>query len=657
MRKKVTIFMLAVLCAVCLTVPAKAEDSSPDFDQYLEQEFIETMESDYMSMHYQIRDYRALGIEKPEPVYGAADLDSFREAAEAYDETLKELRSFNYEKLSRTQQVDYDALEFYFECARDLNKYPMVYDYFNPSYGEIDDILTNFTEFIFYEKQDIDDYLAVLKSVPDYLEEALEVTRIQAKSGFFLNDDMLDDAEEMIRNYTAKKENNELIVLFDKNMDSLPFISAAEKAAYKKRNREIVLSDVIPSYDHVFAELEKLRGSRNFEGGLYNYKNGGKEYYRVLARSKTSSTMPIEDQIEMLGEYLMDLIDEYEELYLAHPDIDDRFIDDVVKFRKPEEIIEYHRKHLENYPAGPEVQYRVDFLDESLANNSVVGYYMIPPVDDLVNNAIKINPHQADDYNELFSTLAHEGFPGHLYQNTWYMAQNPAKIRAADTLIGYSEGWGMYAESCAWEYAGLDEDVQKLHQIWLGLSYAEEAMVDLAVNGLGWDEDDLANYVYNLGMNSDYVVELIDYVIARPGMILPYGCGLMRFWNLRKEAMEKLGDRFDLLAFNTVLLSGGPRTFEAVEKDVDQYIQETLNGKKEQGSEAKPESGTSGSDKPSAKPASPSSTPQALEPSETGRPQAKSTKLPFVIGTDVFVLAAIGAWFVLASSRKKDPFE
>ena len=658
MIRKMTSILLGVLCLICVSVPVNAEDGSPGFDQFLEDEFIETMESDYLTMHFNVRDYRAAGIEKPKTIVGDASWESFEDSAEAYDESLRKLLTFDYDSLSRSQQVDYDSYKFFLECMGNLDRYPLLNDYFNPNDGIIDNLLTNFTEFVFNEKEDVDDYLAVLESTPDYMEQALEVTRRQAKEGFFLNDVMLDDAEEMIDEFADRREDNVLILIFDENIDKLSFLSEKEKTEYKKRNREIVLNTYIPCYRHIGEELEKLRGSRNFEDGLYNFEKGGEDFYRELVRYKTSSTMSVEDQIELLEDFLIDLIDEYVELYYKSPDIDSRYDRQSVKLRTPEETLSYLENHMQDYPAGPAVEYTPSYLDKCLENDAVVAYYITPPFDDIVDNVIRINGGNIDDENSLYETLAHEGFPGHLYQNTWYRAEKPAKIRTYAEHIGYSEGWGMYAELECWNNAGLDPDVQRLHQIWTALSYCEDALVDLGVNGLGWDVDDIANYLDRIGFNADYAQDLMDFVVERPGLILPYGCGLMRFLKLRSHAEEELGNKFDTKSFHTVLLSGGPRPFEMVETDVEQYIRETLGIGNAPAFTAKPKDEASaatavpGEHQPVSTPAL---TPQPLAPSEEiGR--KPFSPVPYIAGCAVFTALALGAWFVLVKDGKKDPF-
>ena len=98
------------------------------------------------------------------------------------------------------------------------------------------------------------------------------------------------------------------------------------------------------------------------------------------------------------------------------------------------------------------------------------------------------------------------------------------------------------------------------------------AAVDIGVNGLGWTVDDVGSYLDELGLNSEGAQELYDFVIDTPGIILPYGVGLTEFMLLREKAELETGENFNVVDYHRVLLDNGPRPFEMVEKDVQDYI-------------------------------------------------------------------------------------
>ncbi len=642
--KRILSILLSAVMTVSSGMIVQAETGSAEFDRFMDQEFIDTLASDYLTMHYSIRDYKSAGIEKPELTVGDAGWDSFQEAVTTCQEGLDRLKQFSYESLSDTQKRDYDVYQYYTECMRDMNRYPQAAGYFDPGSGIHDILLTDFTEFVFYEKEDVSDYLTVLEDVPNYLDDALEVTKRQAENGFFLTDSQLDETLDSIQKFTAKKEDNELIVVFNNNMDSLSFLSEQEKKEYREKNREIVLNRFIPAYEKVSKQLEALRGSRSFEGGLCNYEDGGEEYYQALVKYKTGSSASIESQLHEMGYFMMDLIDEYVELYEADPFLDSKYETKTVKLKTPEEILSYHQNHLQDYPEGPEVSYQSSYLDKSVATDTVIAYYMTPPLDDYRNNVIKINGSNIEDENSLYETLAHEGFPGHLYQTTWYLSQNPSRIRTIIDQIGYSEGWGMYAEVSSWDNAGLDQNVQRLHQIWTTLAYCEDAAVDLGVNGLGWSIEDTAEWLESIGFNPDSAESLYEYVMDHPGLILPYGFGLMRFLKLRSTAEQFIGSGFSRKEFNEVLLSGGPRQFDLVETDVERYIEEKTGiGSLQQGGAA------------SAKPEQPGGEEIFLPWEEASVPRRPSGFVPALIGAGVFAVLLIAGIIFLNRHRKKDP--
>ena len=564
----------ALLSAVLVlngTVGVRAEDQDQDFDEFMTEEFVSDMESDYLNLHYTVRYYEKYGIEKPELTFGTATKESYDEAIEAYKEALDTLHSFDYDKLSAEQQIDYRVYENYLNNIIGLND-PLLDSYFNPNTGILDNIVTNFTEFIFRDKEDFDDYLAVLDAVDEYMDEAIGLTQWQASQGVFLRDSLLDEAEDWIRDFLEKGEECPLIVIFDQKVDAFAGLSAAERTEYKKRNRDIVLNVVFPAYRKVWDELEKLRGSARYEGGMLNYP-GGEEYYRSLVAYKTSSSMSIEEQADFLAGMLEDGLGYYMILYFSAQDIFDRY-EEEVGFDTAEEVLDYHQAHVnEQYPQGPEVVYEVSYLDPSVANDSTMAYYMEPPIDDIRDNVVRINGDNVQDINTMYETLAHEGFPGHLYQITWYLNTKPHPIRATISNMGYTEGWGMYSELSSWDYSGLDEDVALMHELDTMLGYVFNAYCDLGVNGLGWSVSELKTKMDEFGFNSSMAQDMYDYVIDAPGLILPYGVGLAQFLALNSMAVDSMGKDFDIREFNEVLLTNGDRPFDLVEEEVVKYIE------------------------------------------------------------------------------------
>lgn len=559
-------FVAAAAFALAVSaVPVKAEENQDElFAEFLEEEYKETLEEDYMTLHYSLRDYKSHGIEKPELNIGKVSWDDYESDKKELEDTLAELQKFDYDALSEEHKHDYETYEFYLENLIALNSFPMFDFWFLPSTGVTDNLLTNFTEYVFYEKQDFDDYLEVLATVPEYIDGALDVTKRQAAEGYFMTDGALDETLSGIDKFVEKKDDNQLIIIFDQNVDAFEGLTEKEKEDYKKRNKDIVLNTFIPAYSHAAEELETLRGSRKGGDAVADLPNG-KEYYAALVKLKASRDATVDELLDICSQYLKSEVDRLIEVYDADST-------PTVSIEEPDQVLSYLQNHLENYPEGPQVQFKVSYLDPSVANPSTVAYYMEPPVDDLVDNVVRINGSNISDSNGLYETMAHEGFPGHLYQITWYLNTNPSLLRTLLNNIGYTEGWAMYSQSEAWTFSGLPEDTAQLYASDTSLSYVLQAAVDLGINGKGWTVEEAGEYLEKNGFNSALASMVYDYVTQDPALLVPYGVGLAQFGLLREKAENTLGDSFDIVDYHRVLLTYGDRPFQIVERDVDAYL-------------------------------------------------------------------------------------
>ena len=524
------------MALLCVISPVHAEETNADFDQFMRNEFIQMMEDDYISLHFALKDYEKYGITKPQPTIGEPPtLDNSKSIAKV-EESLKELEKFNYDELSDVQQHDYDTYKYYLESTRELLNYPMFDFQFLPNRGIQSNLITNFTEFIFYKQEDIDDYLSVLESVPAYIEGALEVTRTQVANGYFMTDAAVDSTLDGIAKFVAKTDNNPLIQIFNQNIDKFEGLTEEQRVAYKEKNRDFILNTYIPEYQKLAQELETFRGTRT-SLSLYDLPDG-KEYYAALLRSKSSSSASLQELFELTDEQLKKLIDEARSLYLSAKKSDN--LEEALPEKDPTEILKTLQGQLQEFPEGPEVTFTASYLDPSVANDAIVAYYMQPPIDDIVNNVIKINGANVNSTNEMYTTLAHEGFPGHLFQITWYLNTNPNPLRTQLSNIGYTEGWAMYCEDVAWAYC---------------------------------DEKKLGKYYESLGLNAAAASNVIKAVTQEPASIVPYGIGLTYYLHFRDQAKAALGRKFDVVEFNRMLLTHGDRPFDIVQKDLEKYLE------------------------------------------------------------------------------------
>ena len=489
-------------------------DQRSDFENFLWNEFLESMESDYLSMHFYVEDYKALGIEKPELTLGSVDPAGYADAITENQAVLDELHTFDYDSLKRYEKAAYDTLEFYLENMLVLNRYPEFEEMFNPYNGYLSNFITNFTEFKFRNEEEIQDYLVLIADFDRLIDDMIEVNNDQAARGYFMPDSALTEALSQMRDFVAKGSENPLIVIFNLNSEAVSGLSADKLAEYQAENKRIVEEEVFPAYERAIASLEPLYGSRQNDGGISNYP-GGAEYYAALARYMSSTNMTVNQMYSFLDDCIENSLDYFYSVYNFGTVKS-------VKYTQPEEILNYLQAHLDKFPVGPDVTFEVSYLDPSVADPSIGAYYMSAPIDNYYNNVIRINGDNVSDVTDLYMTLSHEGFPGHLYQFTYFLASdymNPLTYML--TTMGFQEGWAMYAENIMIRDSGLDESSAAYNEVNTVYGYAYNAQMELGINGMGWTPQDLADYLgYTSG--SEFM-DTYEYFQALPGTLLAYG--------------------------------------------------------------------------------------------------------------------------------------
>jgi uncharacterized protein (DUF885 family) len=573
--KKTAVIFLAVMMTFLSAVPAYA--GSDEFSDHLYDEWKETVESDYLTMHSSVYDWRELGLTKPEVTFGDISIDSFRETVSYAEEALEKLHEFDIEELDETEWHDYMAFEAYLENSIDMYSYPEFQFMFRPFTGYLINVIDYFADFMFYEKQDVEDYLTLIEELPSYIDQMKKFTEAQAKEGYFLDDLGYTDAMSELNEMIEKGENCPLVVNFENNIDGFDGISDAEKAAYKERNRTLISGSIIPAIRDVRAFLSELKGSRSVQSGaLIEYEPGegtadGLEYYKALVKYSASSSDSLEDIFDYLTKAITESYDYLD--WLFENDTEFTSPGKIAGMESIEDVLSYLRANMQGFPEGPDVDYTPSYLPPG-SNDFAMAYYIPAPVDNIRQNIIRVNKQNTNDLNTLYYVLAHEGFPGHLYQFTWYQASEGYKpLRHELTFMGYEEGWANYVERTMLLRSGLDKTSAEYLYLSEILSFMIYAASDIAVNGLGYDQEELSEYIENVGFDPAYAEELYELSVEMPGSYIPYGYGAARFLEFRERAEQALGDDFDEEEFHEVLLTYGPRPFELVEEDLEAYVE------------------------------------------------------------------------------------
>lgn len=541
-------------------------DDNKDFDLFLDTIFDELVSDNYLYMHFNVADYKAMGIEKPEVGFGHIVYGVDEEEFNKTEKQLEDLLAFDYDKLSLRQQYDYDLLHYSLLetlCGLEYSKYNLI---FSSSSQFCDGIVTNLMEFAIYDEESEEDFLAVLKDVPNYINEAIEYSKQQSNDGLYHSDDMLDEEISYIDNLISS--NGKSIYEHYKEYDIYPEV------------KELVENEVIPAFVTLKEYLNTLYGkTKSDKLALTKINNGYAEYTYITNTSNNGDMYAIYTQlIEVYSDWVNNFINAYQNNEHILEDYEDFLNDDKAINLSAEDMLEYLRNNSsKRYEYLEDANYVVSALDT--LGDSTLGYYVSPPIDNLNQNVIRVNAKiNNEDYDQMsvFEVMAHEGFPGHLYQNIYFQQKNPHKFRATQSFIGYTEGYADLAAMDAIDMLNVDDEykaVAKLNSITFN-SHLLLSIVDLGVNYFGWDVNTIGNKLEKLFLDKAIAQPLYDMVVAMPGTFVRYGVGYVSHLNLRKKAMDELGDKFDFVAYDRAIIENGPLPFAILEGVVEDYINE-----------------------------------------------------------------------------------
>ena len=549
-----------------------AEEENAAFEAFLEKEYLHFVEVDCLERNLGVSDYAAYGITDPDNTLIARNEDFLAWAVEEDQRSLQTLETFDVNLLNEQNRVSYENYHFYLTHDLILSQYPLFHEQYNPYTGDFTNIVMAMMEYKFRQKRDFEDYLEILSSLPDCMEDMLAMTKRQAAEGYFMTDDALDKQVKDMREVVTKGEDWALVAFFDNNVDGFIGLSEEEASAYKQSCREIVLGQILPAYEEVADALEALRGSRRLDGSITRYE-GGERYYTALAALKTASTHSVDELIEEAVEAYESCL-EYMAWIWQNTEIEDV---EETELSDIEEMMEFAEEHMDCFPDKIEMPYSIFYLNPDFANDSIAAYYLIPPMDDLTENMIKVNPDILDSYltNELFFTISHEGIPGHMYQMLYASDHGMPAITPCLGLLGYEEGWAQYAAARMIMELPIDEDSRKLTMVENVWEYLFMSLLDLWINGKGMTYEEVLKEVEELGLPRECLEpENYRYFIDTFGMSLPYGLGEIAFLSERDKVQKALGDDFDEVEFHEILLLRGTRLFDSVEEDVNAYLQE-----------------------------------------------------------------------------------
>ena len=547
---------------------SSSTDALNSFDILTREIFADYADSDTLTLNYTLKDPVAYDLILDEVTWGDVLIteDDFQSEKSKTQDYLKRLKSIAH--LSEDQNLTYDILSYYLEL--DLDSYDYIYfiDNFSSMHGIQSQLPIVMAEYAFDNTQDVEDYLALLNTIGTYFDQLIAFENEKARAGYGMCTSELSAVIEECRAFCETSDTNMLIEIFPSKLESLN-LSDDEKNAYIQTNEEAVLNHVLPAYQKVMEALNAQLDTAPENGSLATYENGT-DYYAYLLKASIGTDKTPEELIHQTESKLMSSLTALSFLMRKNKDIYTDVTNMTYPMNDPEEILEHFNNTMVNdlFPEGPNVTYTLKNVHESLAESLSPAMYFIPRIDDIENNQIYLNLGSNDSANELMPTLAHEGYPGHMYQTTYYYNTHPDPIRTVYECSGYTEGWASYVESLAYDYCGFSEDVAAFNRISnLTLALNLYCRLDLGIHYENWSYEDMAAFTTQyLMLDDETLKQIYDTILYNPTNYLIYGIGLNEICELRDTMKEDLGDHFDIKDFHKKLLDLGPAPFPIIEK-------------------------------------------------------------------------------------------
>ena len=586
MKRQMKWAAASLICSLIIQcMPAAADQKTQEaFDAYLDRIYAQWISENPFQIHFYLEHPENYGIELSS--YTLMDYSEYdEEAIEAYEkqqeEDLKELRSFDKTQLTRQQQILYDKLM----VQIDLNeKYTDMFDFsslIGGSNGIVNSLANDFQNYLFIEKKDVEEYLKFLQDIPNYIDYAIDYTNEYAEYDLVPSKYMLQVNSEAIDELVGKNT-NVFIEGFEKKLDEAAFLSDEERADFKTKNKELVEQIVNPAFAKLKQQLSQWQETFDELEGFAEYAEG-EDYYNYLIETYAGVSMDAEE----LFDYMYDKLDDCEERFselLEDDEIYEGYMNSEYGFEKrtPSEILDALRVYTkENFAPIADPGYQVEELPTALRSDGVLAYYLTPQEDNDDINQICLNPDAlGTDLGVLYETLAHEGYPGHLYFFNYVKQQGWHPINFFVSNIGFEEGWAEYAARLSLDSWGLDPDMMEVIFLDQEFSYLLMGLSDIGINYGGWTVDDVYDLweTYFYLDSAEDVRDVYDACMAEPGTILSYSIGYYQICDLEEEVKEMLGESFDHNEFVTELLSVGGASFDITRSYIMEWANEKLHG-------------------------------------------------------------------------------
>ena len=548
-----------------------AETANASFEEFTDVLFLEEIAANTINLHYSVENPGALGISDYEISLGDFSKTA-RESSSTYlKETKSELLSHDYKVLSQENQLTYDILMDYLDaqimlCGYELYEEPLSY-----SGGLQMELPILYAEYEFNCEQDVKDYLKLIALTDEYFNQLMEFEAEKSSKGLFMSADLCELVIDSCESFLLDRENHYLITSFESRLQKLD-ISEQKKASYTRQNLTILEKQLFPAYEDMITQLEKLKNTGVNNLGIC-YLEDGKEYYEALVYAETGCEDSVDTIFRRIENQRINDLVVCAQLQAENENLIQECSYLEWEMSDPDTMLSsLQTSILEDFPAPPDCSYEINYVEPALEEYLAPAFYIVAPIDNYTENVIYINEGYMSSDIYAFTTLAHEGYPGHLYQTVMTYTYEYPNVRSILNYSGYVEGWATYIEMMSYGYAGLKEDVATFLSHNQAATLSLYASSDIGLHYYGWTEEEMYDFWAGYGITNEAIIkEITQLILSEPGNYLKYYVGYIEFLELKEYAKDLFGSDYSDISFHQAVLDIGPAPFTILEEYLPKY--------------------------------------------------------------------------------------
>ena len=438
----------------------------------------------------------------------------------------------------------------------------------------------------------VKDYNDWLKRINDYLiwlETAEERMKQGIKNEIVLPKSLIKKVIPQLKTILNPDLNQNLF--FSPARQFPKEFSEKDKSILIEKYTEMVLNKIIPAYKKLsdFMSDQYLDAGRS-SSGISAFEDG-LDYYNYSIKLYTTTELTA-DEIHNIGlKEVAKISSEMEKIKRKvgfNGDLKSFFnhvreLDELIPFNEPQEVIDNFNKIHEKmtpqvnklFGLQPKTPFEVR-RTESFREASASAEYNPGSLDGTRPGIFYVPIPNIEEYNYFSDEdlFLHEAIPGHHYQISLQQENTSLpSFRKSLWYSSYGEGWALYSESLGEELGLYDDPYQYFGMLSAEMHRAIRLVVDTGLHTKGWSREKAIQYSLDNEAESEAgITSEIERYMANPGQALSYKIGQLKIRELRSNAEQKLGDKFDIKMFHEKVLESGCIPLQLLEEKINKWV-------------------------------------------------------------------------------------